>query len=311
MALDARYIAVLIEIAIAVGSLVIDLIAGYNGGLGRQICCSPGEVIEPGECAKDGGIRTMSWVPIGVIIVAILFGSALLTMVIARFLPDHQLSPETKGVVSVSMAVVGTLSALVLGLFISTANTFFIAKTQEVAQISADEIGLDRLLRRYGPEAQDIRVLLHRYAEAKLHDLFPANSNQAPDLENDATISLLEEVQNKILALLPRNDTQHWLQAQALQLTGAMMASRWQLDQESARKTPLPLLALVMFWFIILFASFGLFAPPNITSIAAIFLGSVGVGGAIRMMTELQTPFSGFLHISSMPLTHALELMTR
>jgi hypothetical protein len=40
MALDARYIAVLIEIAIAVGSsLVIDLIAGYNVGLGRQICC--------------------------------------------------------------------------------------------------------------------------------------------------------------------------------------------------------------------------------------------------------------------------------
>jgi hypothetical protein len=33
MALDARYIAVLIEIAIAVGSLVIDLIAGYNVGL--------------------------------------------------------------------------------------------------------------------------------------------------------------------------------------------------------------------------------------------------------------------------------------
>ena len=54
----------------------------------------------------------MSSVPIGVIIVAILFGSALLTMVAARFLPDHHLSPETKNVVSVSMAVMGTLSAL-------------------------------------------------------------------------------------------------------------------------------------------------------------------------------------------------------
>ena len=69
----------------------------------------------------------MSAVPIGVIIVAILFGSALLAMVAARFLPDHHLSPETKSVVSVSMAVVGTLSALVLGLLMSTANTSFTA----------------------------------------------------------------------------------------------------------------------------------------------------------------------------------------
>jgi hypothetical protein len=288
---------------------VIDLIAGYNVGLGRQICCSPGEVIEPGECAKDGGIRTMSWVPIGVIIVAILFGSALLTMVIARFLPDHQLSPETKSVVSVSMAVVGTLSALVLGLFISTANTFFNAKTQEVAQISADEIGLDRLLRRYGPEAQDIRMLLHRYAEAKLQDLFRRTPIKSPFGERRDHIPCWRRCRtNPGAAAQERYPT---LAAGAgAAAPGTMMASRWQLEPGGARK-PVPLLALVMFWFITLFASFGLFAPPNITSIVAIFLGSVGVGGAIRMMTELQTPFSGLLHISSMPLAHALELMTR
>ena len=98
-------------------------------------------------------------VPIGVIIDVILFGSALLAMAAARFLPEHHLSPETKGVVSVSVAVVGTLSALVVGLLISNSNTSFTAKSQEVTQISADVINLDRMLRRYGPEAQDIRVL--------------------------------------------------------------------------------------------------------------------------------------------------------
>jgi hypothetical protein len=94
-------------------------------------------------------------VPLGVIIVAILFGSALLAMGAARFLPNHNLSTETKSVVSVSMAVVGTLSALVLGLLISTANTSFIATAQQVPQISTDVISLDRLLRRYGAQAQN------------------------------------------------------------------------------------------------------------------------------------------------------------
>ena len=40
-------------------------------------------------------------------------------------LPKHHLTDETKNVVSVSMAVVATVSALVLGLLISNANTKF------------------------------------------------------------------------------------------------------------------------------------------------------------------------------------------
>src|SRR5215472_16442700 len=102
----------------------------------------------------------MSSISEGLIIVAILFGSALLAMSTARFLPERHLSADTKSVVSVSMAVVGTLSALVLGLLISTANTSYTAKAQQVTQISADVIGIERLLRRYGPETQDIHTLL-------------------------------------------------------------------------------------------------------------------------------------------------------
>jgi hypothetical protein len=106
-------------------------------------------------------------------------------------------------------------------------------------QISAYVISLDRLLGRYGPEARDIRELLRRYTEAKLRDLFPESSNRAPNLENSATISSLEELQNKVLALTPTNDTQRWLQAQALQLTSSMMAARGQESPTLAVRVPL------------------------------------------------------------------------
>jgi hypothetical protein len=56
------------------------------------------------------------------------------------------------------------------------------------------------------------------------------------------------------------------------------MAARWQLAQENPG-TPRPLLLLVLFWFVIIFASFGLFAPRNITATLRYFsarLGSVG-----------------------------------
>jgi hypothetical protein len=250
-------------------------------------------------------------VPIGVIIVAILFGSAVLAMIVAGFLPEHHLSPETKSIVSVSVAIVGTMSALVIGLLISTANSSFIAKSQEVTTISADTISLDRLLRRYGPQAQDIRALLQQYTAAELQDFFPEKSGYPANLENGATIAMLESLQDKVLALRPANGDQTWLQAQALTLTGAMMLGRWQLGQEDFIRSPLTLLVLVMFWFVVIFASFGLFAPRNATVIVAIFLSSLSIGGAIRMTAELQRPFDGVVWISSAPLIQALMIIER
>ena len=234
----------------------------------------------------------------------------MLAMVAARFLPQHHLSAESKNVVSASMAVVGTLSALVLGLFLSTGNTSFQAKNQEVAQISTDIIGLDRLLGRYGSDTPGIRALLRSYAAAQLQDLFPENHSE-PDFANNATTSELEELQDKILALTPSNDRQRWLQAQALQLTGTLTATRWQLVQENASKTPVEITELIMFWFVIIFVGFGLFAPRNFLAIAGIFICSLGIGSAIRTATELQTPFQGLIRIPNASLTHAVEVIGR
>ena len=248
--------------------------------------------------------------PNGLVIVAILFGSALLTMKLARWLPAHHVNAETRSVVTVVMGVVATLSALVVGLLISTANIAFTDKTHDLSEISANVISLDRLLLRYGPEAQDARVLLRRYVVAKLHDLFPKDESVVPNAEHTATVALLEQAQTRMLELQPSNDVQRWLQSQALQLSSAIMASRWLLAQESGGGTPGLLLVLLLFWFVIIFMSFGLFAPWNPTAIAAIFLCSVGIGTAILTTDELQSPIEGLIRISGTPLVHALEVIS-
>ena len=48
------------------------------------------------------------------------------------------------------MAVVGTLSALVLGLLISNANTAFSERNREITVLSANILRLDQALRSYG-----------------------------------------------------------------------------------------------------------------------------------------------------------------
>jgi len=253
----------------------------------------------------------MLTIPIGVNIIMILFGSSLAGLLVSRFLPHHHLSAETKSVVSVSITNFAALAALVLGLLLSTASTYFAGKAQELAGHSTELIRLDHLLRRYGPEAQEVRLLLHRYTAAELRELFPKNANKGADLTNDALASLLDEVAIRIQALGHASDSQRWLRAQALHVAAAVQETRWHLAQEDPTQIPFPVLALVVFWFAIIFASFGLCAPRNLTAILAIFFWAVGVGTAVRMTRELHLPFQGLIRISSTPLKDALEAMSR
>lgn len=62
---------------------------------------------------------------IGLIAFAAVFGGVLIGRFAAGRLPDHHLSAATQSAVTVSIAVISTLSALVLGLMISAANVLF------------------------------------------------------------------------------------------------------------------------------------------------------------------------------------------
>src|SRR5215472_13605962 len=138
---------------------------------------------------------------IGCTVLVLVFVSALLGRQIRRRLPGSHLDAQTEAVVKLSMGVVGTLTALVLGLLVATANSSFTASTQEVTSIAANVIRLDHLLRQYGPEADGARDLLRRYTAMKLQDLFPESSATKPTLDNPQTVSLLEELQSWLSTL--------------------------------------------------------------------------------------------------------------
>ena len=77
---------------------------------------------------------------IGWAVLVMVFASAMVGMLIRRKLPENHLSDETKSLVTVSMGVVGTLTALVLGLLIATASSTFNTRNQEITVIGAKVI---------------------------------------------------------------------------------------------------------------------------------------------------------------------------
>lgn len=251
----------------------------------------------------------MNHFAVGLIAFVAIFGGALIGIFAARALPEHHLSSESRNAISVSAAIVGTLSALVIGLMISTANSSFSARSSEVSRIAVNIVRINRVMQRYGPEAEDARVKLHTYAKAKMQELFPAAGE--PSQSTEATVRMMEAIQESILLLVPTDPRQRWLRSQALTLSDDVLQARWLLAEQRASNIPMPFLILLTFWLSLVFASFGLFAPRHATTIAVFCLCSVAVSGGIIMILELDSPFSGLVHVSGEPMRQALSEIIR
>jgi len=85
---------------------------------------------------------------IALLVFAVILAGGLVGWETRRRLPEHHLTDETKNFVSISTAVVATLTALVLGLLISNANRSFDDLAGDVTRLSAQIIRLDQILRR-------------------------------------------------------------------------------------------------------------------------------------------------------------------
>jgi hypothetical protein len=242
----------------------------------------------------------MTSLEIGLLIWVAVVSGAILAMLLGRRLPSHHLSSETRSVISASMAVLGTMTALVIGLLISNAYSSFSARAGELAELSADIIQLDGLLRRYGPEATPARQALQRYVEAMTDNLSHRSSDPV-------SLGDLNQMQDLILALKPTDSRQHWLVDQSMQIAGDMDQTRRLLSQQNQSTVPLPFLFSIVLWSILLFVSFGLFSPRNVIAFVGLFVCAFAVSSAIKVMLDLVTPFGGNVRISGFPLRLSID----
>ena len=84
---------------------------------------------------------------------------------------------------------------------------------------------------------------------------------------------------------------------------------RWLLAQQTGQGTPKAFVALLIFWLAILFASFGLFAPHNLSSAVILTLCALAVAGAVGMFLELEQGFGRLVHISPQPMRKAVNVL--
>jgi hypothetical protein len=245
----------------------------------------------------------MSAIAISGIVFVCVFGGALLGVFLHSALPEHHLSTDTKDVVKLAIALVATMSALLLSLLIATAKSAYDTRSNELTQMSADIMVLDRLLAHYGPETKEVRGLLRSSIAAGLERFRPADHGGPASLEPTGSFEIIYD---KIAELSPQSEPQRSLQGQALSMASNLGRTRLLLFANAGSSIPYPFLLVLVFWLTIIFASFGLFAPRNGTVVAAFLVTTLSVSGAIFLILELDRSFEGILQVSSAPLRAAL-----
>ena len=249
----------------------------------------------------------MSPTIIGGLTLACVYGGALVGVFAGPFLPKPHLNAESRDAIKISIAMVGTVTALVLGLLIASAKTSFVLKQTELKEAATKIILLDQTLREYHAPDDGLRVFLRRSLLSRFHQLWSDAGMEKLVPSALSERNSLEEFQERLLALAPGTDAQRWLKEKALDIASDMQAMRWRAVEQSGTEVQWPFLVVLLFWLVMIFVSFGIFAPRNASVLAALFVSSLSVAGALYLFLDLDQPYSGPIRISGGPLLMALE----
>ena len=244
----------------------------------------------------------MSAVATGLIVLACVFGGALLGMFLRTILPEHHLSEESNDVVKLVTGLIATLSALVLGLLIASAKGSFDTINEGFRQAAARVILLDRTLAQYGSDAKDLREELRSSFSAQVELLFAKDAASSAAANSSQATARIEGFQEKLRALSPQNDVQRLLRSRAIDLMEAVAQERWVGIEHEQNTLPRPFLIVLVFWLAAMFASFGLFAPRNAVTITALFLGALSLAASVFLIEELNDPLGGYITVSRAPM---------
>jgi len=248
----------------------------------------------------------MSSITISLITLACVFGGAVLGMLLRKALPDHHVSSDSRGLVMLGTGLIGTMAAIVLGMMVSSAKSSYDMQKNNLAVMSAKLIMLDRSLAHYGPETNEARELLRNGVQQLIDGVWPQDGSQHAGWAPATAQRGNEALYNQILQLSPTNDAQRALRNQAVNLAMDLGETRWLVIEQLSNSVTTPFLVILIFWFTIIFVSFGLYTTPNPTVLASLFVCALSVAGAVLLVLEMYRPYEGLIQISSAPLRDAL-----
>ena len=238
-----------------------------------------------------------------------LVGAALLGRLVHRYIPEDHLNDSSRDSVKLAMGLVATMTALVLGLLVSSAKDGYDTKRSEVIQMAAKVAFLDRALALYGPEAAEARTGLRATVADAVRRIWPTEQGGPAQLAPNQQVG--DALYLAFQRVSPHDDTQRALKAQVATLMVDLGELRSLLVAQSIPSISKPMLMILVSWLVVIFFGFSLIAPPNATTTLALVASAFSVACAIFLILELDHPFGGLIHIPSEPITNVLSHLAK
>jgi hypothetical protein len=197
------------------------------------------------------------------------------------------------------------MSALLLGLLVSSAKGAYDSQRQQVDELAAKVAMLDRVLALYGAESAVPRQELKAVIQDAIVRAWPQHAGEASDLRPDVRGG--DGLYLAIQQLLPGDELQRELKGKAADLTLDLAEGRALLVSRALAGVPTPLLVIVVGWLFIILFGFSVLAPRNSIATSALTTAAVAVSGAILLLLEYYEPFAGLIRISSQPMVAAIS----
>jgi hypothetical protein len=244
--------------------------------------------------------------PIALVAFAAMFGGLLLGFALGKIMPERYRGAPTERIVQNGVRMISLLSLLVLGLLVASAKSKFDTINSQNVHFAANLMLLNSELVNYGPGTEDIKPLLKKFAVAEVAETWSLKNGPRPDLDDPPAPQLIESIQQKLLMLTPASEYQRAMARSASQIVADIVNTRWLRSALVSDHSPEAFVWVLMAWLSILFVAFGLFAPPNFVTIAALLVCALSMCGAIGLILDLDKPFMGIVTVSPEPMLNAL-----
>jgi hypothetical protein len=250
----------------------------------------------------------------------LLCASALLGIYVRPRLAEHHRNRETTELMQITIGLLVTFAALVLGLLTATVKQRYDDTGQDRQEYALQLTTLDRCLGDYGPEAASARADIRGYTAGVIASTWPGESPptgvQYPDtasMPRTGASPVLGELMSRIgtgiSRLAPASAGQARMLDLCLQRYRDVVTARLGVIEDARTRLIEPFYVVLMFWLMIIFGCFGLIAPRTSLSVIVIVLCAISLSSVIFVILDLSRPYQGYFAISSATMRAALDNM--
>ena len=177
------------------------------------------------------------------IVFGCLVGAVLIGRTFRGLLPEAHLSAESKDA-KLAIGLVATVSALVLGLLVSSVKGAYDTERSEVILMASKITFLGRVLDAYGPEAADVQAQLRNTMGEAIQQIWPGQMRRPTDRNPDVQAGNLAYA--ALQQLSPQSEMQKILKSQATTLAADVAQTRSLLAAQSVPSVSQAMLTILV-----------------------------------------------------------------